>query len=89
MDKKEEKWYRSFKVLYGNAFEEYSDCISLQLDMDILYKYKLNMETIANIVSRDYSDMCVVFSPDNIGQLDIFVDTPIQAEEFLSMPEGN
>ena len=75
MDKKEEKWYRSFKVLYGNAFEEYSDCISLQLDMDILYKYKLNMETIANIVSRDYSDMCVVFSPDNIGQLDIFVDT--------------
>jgi hypothetical protein len=43
--------------------------------MDILYEYKLDMEMIADIISKNYSDMTCVFSPDNIGQLDVFVDT--------------
>jgi len=75
MDKKPETWYKSFKIMYGDTFTQFTDCVSLKLDMDILYEYKLDMETIKDIIAIKYSDMICVFSPDNIGQLDIFVDT--------------
>lgn len=75
INKKKEKWYDSFKIIYGDNFSQYEDCLSLKIDMDKLYEYKLDMQTIAKIVSEEYSDMVCVFSPDSIGQLDIFVDT--------------
>jgi hypothetical protein len=75
MDKKDEKWYSSFKIVHGDSFTKFTDCISLKVDMDILYEYKLNLEQISEIISKEYSDMICVYSPDNIAQLDIFVDT--------------
>ena len=83
MDKPEEKWYDSFKILYGDNFTKYSDCVSLQIDLNLLYEYKLDMEIIANIIHEKYQDMSCVFSPGNIsadkgkniGQMDVFVDT--------------
>ena len=75
MDKKSEPWYEAFKILHSDKFTQFTDCLSLQLDMDILYEYKLNMEMISEIISKNYGDMVCVFSPDNIGQMDIFVDT--------------
>ena len=75
VNKSPEKWYESFKILYGDEFTQFSDCISIKIDMDILYEYKLDLEIITKIISEKYSDMICVFSPDNIGQIDIFVDT--------------
>lgn len=74
-NKKPEVWYDSFKIMYGDEFTKYTDCISLKLNMDILFEYKLNMEMIRDILTNEYYDMACVFSPDNIGQMDIFVDT--------------
>ena len=75
MNKKPEEWYRAFEIIYGDSYKQFTDCISLQLDMDIMYEYKLDMEMIKDIVSQEYSDMVCVFSPDNIGKMDVFVDT--------------
>ena len=75
MNKKPEPWYEAFKIMYGDEFIKFTDCVSLTLDMDILYEYKLDMEKISQIIAKNYSDMICVFSPDNIGQLDVFVDT--------------
>lgn len=83
MDKKDENWYDAFKLLYNNNYTKYTDCISLKLDMDILYEYQLDMKTIMDILEKEYSDMAYVFSPDNIGQFDIFVDT-----ESIDLPEN-
>lgn len=83
MNKPEEKWYESFKILYSDKFTKYTDCVSLKIDLNLLYEYKLDMETIANIIDEKYEDMTCVFSPGNIsrekgkniGQIDVFVDT--------------
>ena len=74
-NKEPELWYDSFKIMYGDNFTKYTDCISLELNMDILFEYKLNMEMIRDILVEEYSDMECVFSPDNIGKMDIYVDT--------------
>lgn len=75
MNKEPEKWYDAFSIMYGDEYTKFTDCISLKIDMDILYEYKLDMEKISEIISKEYSDMICVFSPTNIGQLDVFVDT--------------
>jgi DNA-directed RNA polymerase beta' subunit len=73
-NKQDEPWYDVFRILYNDDFDKYNDCISLNIDMNILYEFKLNMETISNIISKNYSDMTCVWS-ETEARLDIFVDT--------------
>lgn len=82
IDKKNEKWYKSFQILYSDTFTKYTDCITVKINMDILYEYKLDLEKICNVINEKYSDIFCIFSPDIFGQIDIFVDT-----ESISLPE--
>ena len=75
INKPPEKWYNTYKMLYNDNFTRYTDCISIKIDMDILYEYNLDMETLTNLISGEYSDMICIFSPDSIGQIDVFCDT--------------
>jgi hypothetical protein len=87
MNKKPEPWFSSFKVLYKDQpwyrdFDIYTDCISIKINTDILYEYKMTMEQIAKCIESEYDDLVCVFSPDKIGELCIFVDT-----SAVSLPE--
>uniref|UniRef100_A0A6C0EJC5 DNA-directed RNA polymerase n=1 Tax=viral metagenome TaxID=1070528 RepID=A0A6C0EJC5_9ZZZZ len=75
VDKTPEPWYETYKVFEGNDFEDYTDCISFQIDMELLYMYKLTLKDIADFISQEYSDIYCVYSPDCLGRLDVFVDT--------------
>jgi intein/homing endonuclease len=75
VNKEPEEWYEIFYLLYGEKEEHFTDCISLELDMDILFEYKLTMAEIAEVISREYSDSFCVFSPDCFGRIDIYFDT--------------
>ena len=84
--KKKEDWYEPFKILYNDNFEQYKDCVSIQLDLKILYELNLNIKQISDIIEETYNDMHCVFSPS--GQLDIFVDMeeiylPVDRELFI------
>lgn len=75
VDKEDEDWYAAFETLYNSDFRQYTDCISVTLDMDILYTYKITIKDVADSLLSEYSDMACVFSPDLIGRLDIFIET--------------
>ena len=74
MNKEEEDWYESFKILYNNKFFEHKNCISIKLNSKLLFKYRLSIQKIANIIENNYDDIFCVFSPISKCQLDIFVD---------------
>jgi len=74
LDKEPEWWYDTFKILYNDAFEEYSHCLSIKLNKKMLFKYRLSLEDIANRIEEQYDDLKCIFSPPSIGQIDIFVD---------------
>lgn len=82
LDKEDEDWYAAYSILYDDAFRQYTDCISLTIDTDILFTYKLTMQDIAETLSGNYDDLECVYSPDNIGQLDVFIDT-----RTINLPE--
>lgn len=81
INKQAEEWYDSFAIMYGDKYRDYKDCLSLKINMDLLYEYKFTMDDIAEALT-EYSDIVCVWSPDNIGQFDIFVDT-----QDINLPE--
>jgi DNA-directed RNA polymerase beta' subunit len=83
MNKKPDKWYPSFSILYGKEYENYTDCVSLKIDMDIIYEHKISLQQISKAVVDNFKDITCVFSPDEIGQLDIFVAT-----DEIKLPEN-
>jgi len=73
--KEPEPWYEVFFLLYGEKEEYFTDCISMEIDMDILFEYKLTMAEIAQVISGEYADTFCMFSPDCFGRIDIYFDT--------------
>lgn len=83
-DKIEEFWFGAYETVYNNQFRYYNSGITFQLNIEKLFKYKILISKIKDKIEFMYSDVCVVISPMNIGQLDIFIDT---SEIKLSNPE--
>jgi DNA-directed RNA polymerase beta' subunit len=74
MNKKPENWYEIFKILYNDNFTKYKDCISVKLNRKIMFKYRINIYDIAKIIEDTYDDLSCVFSSEDEGILDIFID---------------
>jgi DNA-directed RNA polymerase beta' subunit len=74
MNKENELWYDIFKILYNDKFTNYKHCISIKLNPKILFKYRINIEYIANVIETNYDDLSCVFSPYDSHKLDIFID---------------
>ena len=75
LNKSQESWYNAYNLLYNTAGVEYPHCISLKLNMNKLFEFKLTMRDIATYIHSEYDDLSCVFSPPQIGQFDVFVDT--------------
>ena len=74
LNKESEVWYEAFKILYDSRFEEHEHCISIKLKKKLLYKYRINIQEIANKIEDVYEDLHCVFSNQEECQLDIFID---------------
>lgn len=74
LNKREEKWYETYKILYNDNFMNHKHCISIKLNKQKLYELKLSLEYIADYIHNEYDDLFCVFSPPGESQLDIFVD---------------
>mgnify|MGYP005626018731 CR=1 FL=1 len=81
-NKQDEEWYDAFKILYSDRFAMFSNCVTFKIDIKKIYDNKLSLEQIAEIIENEYDDLFCVFSPPEISQLDIFVDT-----EQINLPE--
>ena len=74
MNKKHEKWYESFKILYNDNFLKYSHCLTIKLNLKTMFKYRLTLQDISKVIEKNYDDLLCVFSPLIDAQIDIFID---------------
>lgn len=74
-EKKPDAWYPAFAAIYGKKPDSYTACLSISVNMEVLYEYKLTLTKIAEIVNEKYVDLFCVFSPDCFATLDIYVNT--------------
>jgi DNA-directed RNA polymerase beta' subunit len=82
-DKEEEVWYGAFETVYSNQFRDYHACLSFELDLKKMHQYKITPMKICEKLEAQFADICCVFSPLHIGQLDVFVDIT-----QVALPEG-
>jgi DNA-directed RNA polymerase beta' subunit len=77
-DKEREDWYDMFDLIYPDnigysSLGGYS--ISFNMNKELLYEYKISLESIVNRIDSSLEGVICVFSPDFLGKIDIFVDT--------------
>jgi DNA-directed RNA polymerase subunit A' len=81
--KRREKWYDMFKTLYNDEFEKYKYSLTLKLDMESMYKYNITLQEVASKIEAKYSDIHCAWSPENVGEIDAYIDT-----DKIKVPEN-
>jgi DNA-directed RNA polymerase beta' subunit len=74
MDKKEESWYSIFTEVFNDRFQRHQHCVSIKVNKVILFKYRIYLRDIVDKIEEEYDDLHCVFSTEDVGQIDIFVD---------------
>lgn len=74
MNQQEKEWYEPFEVLYNDKFSDHKHCVNLKVKKHIVYKYRISLEDIARRIEGEYKDLYCVFSPESVGEIDVYVD---------------
>lgn len=75
VSEEDEIWYLMYKTFYNAEFEQCSWSIRLLFDVDKLYLYRKSLSSIADSIHAEYADAHCVVSPNNIGIIDVYVNT--------------
>lgn len=76
-------WYGPYRMLIRDDFESDS-VLRLELDVNMMYAYKISMADVARVVEQDRSVVCV-YSPLNIGKIHIY---PVQKSVAARIKTG-
>lgn len=71
----EQAWYMFNDTFYRTSYTQCQWSVRLVFDVDSLYAYRLSLETVANKIHAIYEDAHCVISPDNIGIIDVYIQT--------------
>ena len=86
-NKQKEDWYELYNLFYNDRFpqlndklnnenyNEYHHCIVVTLNMNKLFENKLTIDKIVKVIENEFADLHCVFSPCQIGEIHIYVDT--------------
>lgn len=79
------KWYKAWSIITNKFYTKdgYTHCLSLKIDTDKLYTYKISLEKVCREIESHYQDIFCVWSPDFGGRIDIWVDT-----REINLPEN-
>ncbi len=72
---REDDWYAHHDMFYGTRYKAHPWSIRWQLDMDKMYEYHVKVRNIARILEDNFDDVVCVFSPEQFGIVDVYVDT--------------
>lgn len=73
----EEIWYDAFEVIFSDRFRDLDKGVRLHLDQEILFQYRIRLDDIARLLESKFEDIACVFSPQHLGQIDIYIDTSL------------
>ena len=73
-NKEREDWYDLFDSVYEKDYSDFTEGISFTFDKEMIFEYKISLNTIAEKIENVYSDVVCVFSPNHLCKMDIYVD---------------
>lgn len=87
----ENKWYHIHNIFIGSHHENCEWSIRFIFDPKLLYQNRMALSTIVKIIHENYGDAHCVMSPDNVGIIDVYVDTDElgNIEEVIQLLKNN
>lgn len=74
-DREKQAWYDIYFLLYKKQPKnDLKYCISIEINKDILYEYKITLKYICDILEKQFHDIQCIQSPDCFSTIDIFPD---------------
>lgn len=80
-------FYKTFQKYYSTTqyklLNTTHHCVRLYFDINKLWLHRMNFYRIANILENKFSDICCVWTPENIGIMDLYIDiSQIDEDEY-------
>lgn len=75
LSEEDQLWYEFYDKFYSTSYRSCKYSIRLKFDKYLLFQYKLETSKIAKRIEKEYGDCRCVFSPTNIGIVDVYIDT--------------
>jgi len=69
-----EEWHHLFCDIYEVNPSILGWRLRFHIDKDVMYEYQVTLKMIANAIMTEYNDAIVLYTPDSVGLLDVFVD---------------
>lgn len=69
-----DEWHHLFCDIYEVNPSILGWRLRFHIDKDVMYEYQVTLKMIANAIMTEYNDAIVLYTPDSIGLLDVFVD---------------
>jgi DNA-directed RNA polymerase beta' subunit len=78
-------WIEQWTKIYERQclINEYKNVIEIKIDLNFLYRYRLPLYKVADIIEKNYSDIQVIYSPIQDGIILVTVDT-----KYIKIPEN-
>ena len=70
----QDDWYIFYNEIFDNEYNNFNTYIRFQIDKQILFDYTLTLQKICKNMEKEYKDIKCVFSPDELGIIDIYID---------------
>src|SRR5690606_20073380 len=75
------QWYFAYEQICGTNHRKYDSRVTINLNVKEMYLHKLSLRRISTIITDTYEDLQCVYSPEFLGQLDVYFDT-VNVEEY-------
>ena len=69
-----EEWYEMWSMFNGSEYEKYTHGISFEINTTKTYEFSISLEMVARKIAESFGDAVCVWSPDQIGVIDVWVD---------------
>lgn len=77
----EPQWYFAYEQICGTNHRKYDCRVTITLKVKEMFLHKLSLRRISTIISDLYEDLECVYSPEFLGQLDVYFDN-VNVEEY-------
>jgi DNA-directed RNA polymerase subunit A" len=82
---KDKDWYLFFESFIHSDFKKFNWSLRFKFNKDSLFEYRMTLKHISHFIEKELGNCVCVYSPDNIGIIDVYIDVSnVKKDELVS-----
>lgn len=85
LNDEDKSWYSFFETFIHSNFLKFNWSLRFKFNKDSLFEYRITLKNISHFIEKELGNCVCVYSPDNIGVIDVYIDVSnIKKDDLLS-----